>query len=195
MPFNRSNGLPIYSYKNIGAVYTEGIEMDTKYQINQHWSIAGGYQFLLAKDKQVLVQIGNGQLYKRDPITYQTSLVNTQTYFGLANRSKHSANGKILYENTGTGFDAYFRAIYRGKFGFMDMNGNNIIDDNREMTPGYWLLNMASSKAIGKAFRLQIGIEDLLNYTNALQLPNIAGRTYFININYSIQHYSTNQKQ
>jgi outer membrane receptor for ferrienterochelin and colicins len=192
LPFKRSNGLPIYSYKNIGSVYTEGIEMDAKYQINQHWSLSGGYQFLLAKDKQVLAQISNGQLYKRDPITYQTSLVNTQTYFGLSNRSKHSANGKILYENIANGYDAYFRAIYRGKFGFMDVNGNNIIDDNREMTPGYWLLNMASSKAISKAFRVQIGIEDMLNYTNALQLPNIAGRTFFININYSIQHNSKN---
>ena len=193
LPFKRSNGLPIYSYKNIGSVYTEGIEMDAKYQINQHWSLSGGYQFLLAKDKQVLAQISNGQLYKRDPITYQTSLVNTQTYFGLANRSKHSANGKILYENIANGYDAYLRAIYRGKFGFMDVNGNNIIDDNREMTPGYWLLNMASSKSISKAFRVQIGIEDILNYTNALQLPNIAGRTFFININYSIQHNSKNQ--
>jgi len=193
LPFKRSNGLPIYSYKNIGSVYTEGIEMDAKYQINQHWSLSGGYQFLLAKDKQVLAQISNGQLYKRDPITYQTSLVNTQTYFGLANRSKHSANGKILYENIANGYDAYLRAIYRGKFGFMDVNGNNIIDDNREMTPGYWLLNIASSKSISKAFRVQIGIEDILNYTNALQLPNIAGRTFFININYSIQHNSKNQ--
>ena len=140
LPINRSNGLPIYSYKNIGAVYTEGIEMDAKYQINQHWSIAGGYQFLLAKDKQVLAQIGNGQLYKRDPITYQTSLVNTQTYFGLANRSKHSANGKILYENISTGFDAYFRAIYRGKFGFMDVNGNNIIDDNHFGETGHKIM-------------------------------------------------------
>ena len=192
LPIKRSNGLPIYSYKNIGSVYTEGIEMDAKYQINKHWSLSGGYQFLLAKDKQVLAQISNGQLYKRDPITYQTSLVNTQTYFGLSNRSKHSANGKILYENIANGYDAYFRAIYRGKFGFMDVNGNNIIDDNREMTPGYWLLNMASSKAISKAFRVQIGIEDILNYTNALQLPNIAGRTFFININYSIQHNSKN---
>jgi hypothetical protein len=51
---------------------------------------------------------------------------------------------------------------------------------------------MASSKAISKAFRVQIGIEDILNYTNALQLPNIAGRTFFININYSIQHNSKN---
>ena len=192
LPFNRSNGLPIYSYRNIGSVYTEGIEMNTKYQINQHWSIAGGYQFLLAKDKQVLAQIGQGVLYKRDPLTYQTSLVNKQTYFGLANRSKHSANGKIVYENQSAGFDAYFRAIYRGKFGFMDVNGNNIIDDNREMTPGYWLINMASSKTLGKKFRVQIGIEDILNYTNALQLPNIAGRTFFTNINYTIQHHSNN---
>jgi outer membrane receptor for ferrienterochelin and colicins len=139
----------------------------------------------LAKDKQVLENIDNGLLYKRDPISLQSSLVSRQDYVGLPNRSKHSLNAKILYE-TATGFDAYFRAVYRGAFGFMDKNGNNIIDNDAELTPGYWMLNLAASKTIGSKIRVQIGAENLLDYTNPVQLSNIPGRTYFINLNLNI---------
>jgi outer membrane receptor for ferrienterochelin and colicins len=186
LPFARSNGLPIYSYQNINSVFTEGAEMDLKYRMTNHWSVSGGYQFLLAKDKQVLQTIDQGSLYKRDPVTLQSSLVSRQDYFGLANRSKHTANFKILYEDNQHGWDTYFRAVYRGQFGFMDKNGNNIIDNQTEMTKGYWMLNIAASKSIGPAFRVQIGAENLLDYTNPIQLPNIPGRTYFINLNYNI---------
>jgi outer membrane receptor for ferrienterochelin and colicins len=112
--------------------------------------------------------------------------VNRQDYFGLANRSKNSFNLKVLYEQPATGFDAYIRAVYRGQFGFMDKNGNNIIDNAAEMTEGYWMLNFATSKTIGSHLRVQIGAENLLDYTNAVQLSNIPGRTYFINLNLNI---------
>lgn len=186
LPFTRSNGLAIYSYQNINSVFTEGAEMDLKYKLTSNWSVSGGYQFLLAKDKQVLQNIDQSALYKRDPVTLQSSLVKRQDYFGLANRSKNTANFKILYENNQQGWDTYFRAVYRGQFGFMDKNGNNIIDNPSEMTAGYWMLNIAASKSIGQTLRVQIGAENLLDYTNAIQLPNIPGRTYFININYNI---------
>ena len=186
LPFGRSNGLPIYSYQNINSVFTEGAEMDLKYRLTKHWSVSGGYQFLLAKDKQVLQNIDQGLLYKRDPVTLQSSLVTRQDYFGLANRSKNTANFKIIYEDNQNGWDTYFRAVYRGQFGFMDKNGNNIIDNPIEMTPGYWMLNVATSKSIGQAIRIQVGAENLLDYTNAIQLPNIPGRTFFININCNI---------
>jgi outer membrane receptor for ferrienterochelin and colicins len=68
----------------------------------------------------------------------------------------------------------------------MDKNGNNIIDNQNEMTAGYWMLNIAASKSIGHSLRVQVGAENLLDYTNAIQLPNIPGRTYFININLNI---------
>jgi outer membrane receptor for ferrienterochelin and colicins len=185
LPFTRTNSLPIYSYRNVDNVFTQGAEMDLSYQLSKHIKLSGGYQFLLAKDKQVLENIDNGLLYKRDPISLQSSLVSRQDYIGLPNRSKHSLNAKILYE-TATGFDAYFRAVYRGAFGFMDKNGNNIIDNESELTPGYWMLNLAASKTIGSKIRLQIGAENLLDYTNPVQLSNIPGRTYFINLNLNI---------
>jgi outer membrane receptor for ferrienterochelin and colicins len=72
----------------------------------------------------------------------------------------------------------------------MDKNGNNIIDNSNEMTEGYCLLNLAASKSIGPIFRIQLGIENLLDYTNPIQLPNIPGRTYFINLNCNLNQSS-----
>jgi len=68
----------------------------------------------------------------------------------------------------------------------MDVNGNNIIDDDRELSADYTMLNIAVSKTICTHFRVQAGVENLLNYTNPAQLSNIAGRLFFLNINYSI---------
>jgi outer membrane receptor for ferrienterochelin and colicins len=114
-----------------------------------------------------------------------TSVVKRENYFGIANRSKHNINSKILWNSNNNSWNAYIRFVYRGKFGFTDVNGNNIIDDDREMVPGFWLANIAVSKNINQSFQLQAGVENLLNYTNVQQLPNIAGRLLFLNINYT----------
>ena len=59
------------------------------------------------------------------------------------------------------------------------------------MVQGYWLVNMAASKILDKNFQLQVGVENFFNYTNPIQMPNISGRVFFININYSINHLFT----
>jgi outer membrane receptor for ferrienterochelin and colicins len=53
------------------------------------------------------------------------------------------------------------------------------------MVAGFWMSNIAISKNFNKSFQLQAGIENLFNYTNAQQLPHIAGRLLFVNINYA----------
>ncbi len=194
LPFTRSNGLPVYSYRNVVSVFTEGMEADISYRFNEQWSLATGYQFLIAKDKQVLENIDQSKIYQRDPVSFQTSLVSRKDYEGLPNRSKHAANVKLLYQQPKIGFDAYIRAIYRGSYGFMDNNGNAIIDNPTEMTAGFTLLNVAASQTIAKNFRVQVGVENLFNYTNPIQLPNIAGRLYFININLTIQQHKQSIK-
>jgi outer membrane receptor for ferrienterochelin and colicins len=141
LPFARSNGQPIFSYHNINRVYTQGFEADIKYRLLKNISVSGGYQFLDSKDKEMLRQIEEGKLYKRDLNNFSTSLVNRSDYFGLFNRSKHTANFKIEFDDAKTGWNAYARAVYRGKFGFTDLNGNNIADDPQN---GQWFLDAQS---------------------------------------------------
>jgi outer membrane receptor for ferrienterochelin and colicins len=185
LPFTRSNGQPVFSYHNIGRVYTQGAEVSAKYKLTKNISLSSGYQFLDAKDKEVLEQIKAGKLYKRDPGTFITTAVKRSDYSGLFNRSKHTANFKAEYNSDKSGWNIYARAVYRGQFGFTDINGNAIADDAAEMVKGFWMLNMAVSKPFRYGFTLQCGAENLLNYTNPARLSNIAGRLFFINFNYS----------
>ncbi len=190
LPFKKTNNSNIYSYQNINRIFTQGADVDVKYQLFKSIAISAGYQYLEAKDKDILSRIEAGNMYKRDPVTYQSSVVKKADYFGINNRSKHTVNAKILWTNEAKGWNAFVRFVYRGKFGFNDINGNNIADDERELVPGFWMTNIAASKNINQKISLQVGVENLMDYTNAAQLPNIAGRIFFINLHFSFNHFN-----
>ncbi len=185
LSFTRSNGQPVFSYHNIGRVYTQGIESAIKHCLVKNISLSAGYQFLDSKDKEMLRQIEEGKLYKRNLTTFLTSAVKRSDYFGLFNRSKHTASFKLEFNDEKKGWNAYARAVYRGKFGFTDLNGNNIADDPAEMVNGFWMVNLSVSKSFSSHFSIQAGTENILNYTNPAKLSNIAGRLFFLNLNYS----------
>ena len=189
LPFKKVNNSNIYSYQNLNKIFTQGFSIDAKYPLNTTIAIAVGYQYLEAKDKDILNEIEAGRVYKRDPVTYQTTIVTKTNYFGLNNRSKHTLNAKILWVNQPKGWEAFIRLVHRGKFGFNDINGNNIADDERELADSYWLFNISVSKNVHQYCTIQTGIENLFNYTNAVQMPNISGRLFFINLNFSFNHF------
>jgi outer membrane receptor for ferrienterochelin and colicins len=192
LPFNKINNQAIYSYMNLNRVFTEGIEAGFSYIFNSNFSLHGGYQYLLAKDKKVLYQIKEKKLFKRDPVTYRTSLVTKEEYKGLYNRSRHTANLRFQYTNILYKASAFVTAKYRGSYGFSGLNGfqngTGIYSDDRESVNGFVLLSTTLSKQIGNRWDVQAGIENMLNYTNKLLMPNIFGRSYFINVNFKLEN-------
>lgn len=190
LPFLKTNHQAIYSYMNLDKVFTEGLEASFSYNLNQHFSIFAGYQYLIAKDKEILQKIKDGELYKKDPVTYQTTLVTKNEYKGLYNRSRNNANFRFQYYNVFYKTTAYFTAKYRGSYGFSGLNefqnGSAVYDDARETVNGFVLLNTTISKQIAAKWEVQGGIENILNYTNKLLMPNIFGRSYFINVNFKL---------
>lgn len=191
LPFSKTNNQSIYSYMNLNKVFTEGLEASFSYNFNQNFSIFAGYQFLIAKDKDVIRKIKDGKLYKRDPITYQTTLVTKAEYKGLYNRSRNNANFRFQYNNILYKTTAYITAKYSGSYGFSGLNGfqngSGIYDDDRETVNGFVLLNTTISKQVAAKWEVQGGIENILNYTNKLLMPNIFGRSYFINVNFKLE--------
>ena len=191
LPFNKTNNQSIFSYMNLDKVFTEGIETNFSYNFNQNFSLFGGYQYLIAKDKKVLEQIKDGKMYKRDPDTYLTSLVTKGEYKGLYNRSRNTANLRFQYNNLLYKANAFITAKYRGSYGFSGLNGfqngSGVYTDDRESVKGFVLLNATISKQIGTRWELQGGIENILNYKNPLLMPNIYGRTYFVNVNFKLE--------
>lgn len=191
LPFSKSNNQSIFSYKNLNKVFTEGIETNFSYKLDNHFSVFGGYQFLIAKDKDVIKEIKAGKLYKRDPETNVTTLVRIEEYKGLFNRSKHTANARIQYRNDNKGVTAFLAAKYRGRYGFSGLDdfqdGNEILDNEKEFVKGFVLMNATLSKQLGRHFELQGGVQNMLNYTNKTLMPNIYGRSYFINVNFKLE--------
>lgn len=182
-----TNGQQAFSYFNISRVYTQGMELEADWQINKSWRLAMGYTYLDAKDKDVLDRITAGELYKRDSETNRTRRLTKEDYGGLFNRSRHSGNIKLNYLLTNQGLNVALRGIYRGSFGFGDINGNLILDDKAEYADGMMLWNLSISKDIGGYLRLEAGGNNLLNQLNIYE-PTNPGRTFFIGL-----QTSTNQ--
>lgn len=191
LPFTKINNQAVYSYTNLDRVFTEGLEASFSYNLNKNFSFNGGYQYLIAKDKKVLRDIKDRKLYKRDPATHVTSPLTKSDYKGLYNRSKNTINARIQYRNVPAKINAFITAKYRGGYGFSGLNGfqngSGIYSSDRETVKGFTLLNATVSKQVIPKLEIQVGIENLLNYTNELLMPNIYGRKYFINLNFKLE--------
>lgn len=193
LPFTKTNGQAIFSYININNVFTQGLDVNINHQLSKKFSINAGYQYLEAKDKDVVKRIKDGDVVKRDPVTFVSSYVSSKDYGGLFNRSKHTANLQLFYNSKDKKWGANIRANYRGRYGYSDINGDNILDDNREYIKGYVLLNAAISKSFKQGFELQAGAENILNHKDKDRLPNLPGITYLINVNINLKQLLTKQ--
>ena len=173
-------GQNAFSYFNIRSVVTQGVEVDFSYNLLPNLSLSAGYAFLDTRDTEVLDRIDSGEVFKRDAQN-RTSRVTRADYGGLFNRSRHSGNVKINYRVPITGIDLSGRAIYRGRFGFADLNGNLILDDNREYADGWVSLNLTASKTFSNQILVELGGTNLLNTATPAQ-PNNPGRVIFLGL-------------
>ena len=100
-------------------------------------------------------------------------------YGGLFNRSPNSGIVKLTYDNTDAGTIVSLRCTVRDKYGYEDLNGNGILDDPSEYVPGYALYNVTANQNISAPISLQLGIENIFNYTNKKQIPSLPGRIVY----------------
>jgi outer membrane receptor for ferrienterochelin and colicins len=173
-------GQNAFSYFNIRSVVTQGIELDAQINLLDNLSLSAGYAFLDTKDLEMLERIENGEVFKRNSQN-QTRRVTRADYGGLFNRSRHSGNFKINYCDSFTEINWSLRAIFRGKFGFADRNGNLILDDEREYAPGWVSINFTASKTLKNGLFMEAGGTNLLNTATPAQ-PNNPGRVLFLGI-------------
>lgn len=178
----------VFYYENRNKVYTQGFELDANLKLTDNVTISGGYQFLIAKDKEQEKLIEAGSIYYRKTPNSPSQKLRIKDYVGLANRSKHTANLKFFYQNYKHGFNANIRAIYRSKYALYDTNNSQqIIDKYDDFVKGNVLVNASFSKSIYGIAEFQFGIDNLFN-SNGIQneklFPNNdavlrIGRTFF----------------
>lgn len=182
----KTNGQSVFSYLNLQNVYTQGAETDVTYNFLKHWTVAGGIQYLEAYDQSVLDQIKAGQIFGIDKKTRETIRVKKSQYGGLLNRSKYMANARIAYQGDKTGIITSLRAIYRGRYGFSDADGNGIVNRDDEYVKGYMLFNASVSKMLlNNQLRLQVTGDNLGNYKNPGAISNLAGTLLYAGITYN----------
>ena len=181
----KTNGQNVFSYINREAVFTQGAETELTYALTRQLNLSAGYQYLIAKDKAVVEQLENGEVFARDPDTQATKRVTESEYGGLYNRSRHMLNAKLFFQDKKSDINASLRAIYRGRYGFGDRNNNTILDANNEYVSGYTTINLSAAKTFNQLVRVQIGCDNLFDYTDAQYISALPGRLVWTSVAFS----------
>ena len=179
----KRSGQNVFSSTNISEIFTYGLEYNSTYNFSKEFTISLGYQYLIAKDKSVVDNFENHKFVR--PLGSGTIEISKSDYFGLFNRSKHTANIKFLYSIPTIKTDINLRVFYRSKYGMFDTNGNQVLDQYDRFVKGYVQTNLSVSKQIEEKFMLQAGANNLFDYTNPNQINNLAGRQIFARIQYN----------
>ncbi|WP_299278454.1 TonB-dependent receptor [uncultured Psychroserpens sp.] len=180
---NKTNGQNVFSYYNINEVYTQGLEFNTHWKPSNLLKVSAGYQLLYAKDIEAEKAFKNGEVFARDSPTSPAFQLNKSDYFGLYNRSRHMANIKLFYTIPKWNLESNIRTTYRSKYGLFDTNGNGYLDDYDDFVSGYTIVDLAFNKTFYKNFKLGLGIDNLLNFTDTQNISNIAGRIIYGKLN------------
>lgn len=180
----RTNGQNVFSYFNIDKIFTYGLELNGTYKMNSNFSISSGYQYLITKDQTIVDKIERGEIFARDPITLSSFRLKASDYFGLYNRSKHTANIKLNYHIPSIETSINARVFYRSKYGIFDSNNNAILDKYDEFVKGYFLTNLTINKDFKYRFSAQLGVNNLFDYKDERNIPNVSGRQLFTRIQY-----------
>ena len=179
------SGAQIFSYLNIGRAFTTGFELEGQHRFNANWSINGGYQYLRTGDKDQIEAIKSGTVYTKNNQGF-SRLMKLNEYVGLPNASTHKLQVKLNYDSP-KGYYLNVRAIYRSRWAVNNNNGNEVFDDGDVFASGYVALNSAAGKTFENGISFQVGIDNISNYIDAANLPNLPGRTFFTSIKYQIQ--------
>lgn len=178
----KTGGAQIFSYLNVKNAFTQGIETDIKFRYNARWSFAAGYQFLLTGDQAEINAINEGKVFTRDANGFSRRMSRSE-YVGLPNRSKHMANVKMQYDHQD--FFANLRILYRSRWATTDTDGNGLFNSNDAFANGYVQLNMSVGKTLENGLSIQTGVDNIANYTDVLNLPNLPGRIFYMSLSYN----------
>ena len=179
-------GAQIFSYLNIGRAFTQGIELEIKQKLNESFTATGAYQYLETGDKDQITQIKAGKVYTRDANGYSKLLV-LSDYVGLPNNNKHKAQLKLNYYAK-NGFFANFRMLYRSAWAVNNTNGNEVYDKGDEFAKGYISFHTSLGKDYQNGFSWLAGCDNISNYIDPANLPNLPGRTFYTTLKYQIFH-------
>ncbi|NCI48943.1 TonB-dependent receptor [Sediminibacterium roseum] len=182
----KTTGAPVYSYFNVNSAFTEGAESEVTYHFTKNLRAEAGYQFMITADKEVLRQIKAGQLYGKKQGSLVSEEVKRNEYGGLTDRSKHMANLKFFYEKSN--WFATARAVYRGRWGVADKDGNLILNRDDEYAKAMLQLNLSAGIHFKNGLGIKAGVDNLLNYQDKVYQANQPGITCYATVSYALNN-------
>lgn len=185
---NYASGGQLYSYLNIKNAFTTGFEVEAKQKITSKINVTMGYQFLVTGDKDQINAIKKGTVYTKNADGTSRKLT-MDDYIGLPNISKHKIQARLSYENS-NGIFANIRILYRSRWAVTNSNGNEVYDKGDQFAKGYITINSSIGKNYKNGVTLQAGTDNLNNYIDGQNLPNLAGRNIYFTFKYTL----TNKK-
>jgi outer membrane receptor for ferrienterochelin and colicins len=174
----KTNGQSVFTYVNRNEVFTRGVEARLTLRPATGLQVRLGYDYLEAKDRRVLEQLEEGEIYRRED--GRDVQVAPSEYAGLPGRAAHSGTAQLRYRSAPLGLTASVQGTLRGRAGYADLDGNGIIDADREYLERRMLWDATLSKTIRDNYTLRVGTENLLDYTNPTRVPSLPGRTWFV---------------
>lgn len=181
----KDNGQFVFSYRNVEDIVTQGLELNANYEVSRNLRLSIGYQFLDTFDRSVIDQINEGTLAYRPSGEIVSRRVERSDYGGLFGRSRHSGNLKVSYTHTPWRLGVYFRSIYRGRWGFGDRDGNQVLVGDDEYADGYFQHNLSIEKSLGRNWLVNVGANNLLDTTNEFEAA-LPGRLWFVGLKFNL---------
>ncbi|QTE23830.1 TonB-dependent receptor plug domain-containing protein [Polaribacter cellanae] len=188
-------GTSVFYYENRDQVFTQGIELDLNYKISNNFRFIGGYQYLEAKDKEDISKIKSGNIFFRRTPSSPSEILKLSDYFGLSNRSKHTVNAKLFYQNLAHNFSANIRAIFRSKYALFDTNNSQgIVDVYDDFVAGNTQINVAVEKTFFNLMNVQFGIDNLFDEKGLINKETfknndavlLLGRNFYTRIRFNL---------
>ena len=177
----KTNGQQVFTYFNRGRVFTQGLETELSWQPRRAFNATVSYTYLNAKDRDVLDDLEAGRVFRRTESGRDVA-VPVSDYAGLRGRSRHRATVRLTTRAESIGFTASVRGRYRGRYGFADLNGNGIVDTDAEYAPSHAILGLTLTQTLADTVDLQVGANNLTDYTDAQYTPEFSGRTWFVGL-------------
>lgn len=174
----KTNGQSVYTYANQNEVFTRGAELRLTLRPTSALYAQLGYDYLEAKDRQVLAELEAGTVYRR--VDGRDVRVPIDDYAGLPERPTHAGTVRLRHTDLPLGLTASLRGTLRGRAGYADRNGNGVVDVDREYLEARALWDVTLSKTLLDNYTFRLGGENLLDYTNPRRVPSLSGRRWFV---------------
>ncbi len=183
----KTNGQFVFGYFNLARIYTRGLEADATIRAiaeqRNRLDLSLGYQFLQARDREVVEALETGTVFGRDPSGREYRL-GPGDYGGMFGRSPHTATLRAVYAHTPFGLTASVRGRWRSRYGYRDLDGNALANRDDEFVPAYAVFDATVTKAVpalGPAdAEIQLGVDNVLDITRPALVPSLPGRRLYV---------------